>query len=676
VHIILKKVLSLAGVFMHRRIFLRIALLLCSSYVFSDRGPQIDPTGFSKPPLIFNMGNLTGKLQIKYKPESFYAKNANLVNNANEADRIMFSRSTFDFNVGLDYGKEYCGEDILNFYGTMRNKAVWGDPQSIARTTETSIKLLDVVTGEHKHFISKQIVWIRELWLKGEINKLFNAPFKYQHYMTVGAFPFELGRGISLGAAFAVNPGPLGFFSDNSIDQFAFGYKLGGQLFENFYYDLYGAILDNKAVSLDQTGKNIYGQRYAYFENPERGSGHINYVAAGRIKWFPRQDEKVTSVLEPYFMVNHVPETQVDFPADSKGKLGTVGLAGDFLIGNFEFGFDGARNLGGQTVFGWDRNRVEAINRDALFTIVYSDVVTADPLTVSNPPKALYDTSSTNGKEVIELVEQSSRSQDESDNGRIIGSVGGVDYYNSKTRFRDQYRNKLKGWMIVADGAYWFHDRQLRVACGGGVASGDENPNLNVADPNDSNVDRDYKGFIGLQEIYTGNRIQSVFLLGGVGRVPRLLSPPNARNVTQKFPSKTSGFTNLIFTGASLYWTPKWCQRRIDIRPNVLSYWQQHKTKKFNALTKLSSTEFARTHIGVEVNSFVSLELVKDFQVYGVGSAFVPGDFYKDVKGTPLNKAQQAILDRADVTGADVDNLPLLGDDVAWTVNFGLEYRF
>ena len=42
---------------------------------------------------------------------------------------------------------------------------------------------------------------------------------------TFGAFPFELGRGIALGTAYAVDASDLGFYSENAIDQYAFGGK-------------------------------------------------------------------------------------------------------------------------------------------------------------------------------------------------------------------------------------------------------------------------------------------------------------------------------------------------------------------------------------------------------------------------------------------------------------------
>ena len=275
-------------------------------YHFADEDSRIenidvavvDQVEHYKPKIAFDWGNLSGKLQIKYKPEFFYAKNANLLNNNNRADRIIFWRSTIDVNIGLDYGKETYCKDVLNFFATIRNKARWGVPGSVARTSKTSLKLLDVKCLDHEHFLNRQIMWIRELWLRFSINDAFSLPFHGQHDFTIGSFPFELGRGISLGAAFAVNPGVLGFFSDNTIDQYAFGFKLSGDLgVGKSTYAIYTAILENKSDTLRSNVENIYNQRFNFQADPERGSGHINFVTAARIRWFLVQEEDSSMIV-------------------------------------------------------------------------------------------------------------------------------------------------------------------------------------------------------------------------------------------------------------------------------------------------------------------------------------------------------------------------------------------
>ena len=634
----------------------------------------------AKGPLVFDAGNLTGKFQIKFKPETFYAKNANLLNNANKSDRIMFSRSTVDVNFGLYYGKECYGFDIVDFFITLRNKSIWGDPETVARSTVSRVKILGSVEGPHVHFITRQIFWMRELWLKFAVGATFGVPFENHHYFMLGAFPFELGRGISLGSAYAVNPGVLGFYSDISIDQYAWGFKFGGEVIPSlFTYDLYAAILQNKSDSFYVTAENIYGQKYGHFLDQARGSGHINFVFAGRARMIPVKNDNMVINVEPYFLFNNDPEQLVEFPADARSKLGTFGLAAEFTHSDFEWGFDAAINVGGQSVFGWDRNEVQSQNVIGNFTLVNSQVTVGSP----TGPNVVYAPTNANGRTVQALIE--AEPQTSAENGQFIDMAPDptdpsntsptIALYNSYNRFRDPYDNNFKGWMVVADAAQWFCDRTIRIALGFGVASGDEDPNVDFLNPNDSNVDGTFKGFIGLQELYTGDRVQSAFLLGGAGRIPRPLSTPTGLQVIDKIPTNVSGFTNLAFIGGSCMWSPKTYARNFSLRPNVLVYWQQHATKKFDVLTKQSSaTEFARNYLGTEANVFFDTDLVKDFKFFFIISVFFPGAHFSDIKGTPLSKEQQRILDRADVTGGDT--VPLLGDDIAYTANIGLEYRF
>ena len=92
------------------------------------------------------------------------------------------------------------------------------------------------------------------------LNEFLCLPFCNQHTLTFGAFPFELGRGIALGVAYALDASDLGFISEYAVDQFAFGGKLSGELVKgSLFYDLYAAILDNKSASFNQTNAKIRG---------------------------------------------------------------------------------------------------------------------------------------------------------------------------------------------------------------------------------------------------------------------------------------------------------------------------------------------------------------------------------------------------------------------------------
>ena len=291
---------------------------------------------------------------------------------------------------------------------TVRNKGVWGDPESIALTTPSTIKQLDAVFGDHRHAIPRHILWIRELWIQLSLNDIACIPFCNQHYLTFGAFPFELGRGIALGTAYAVDASDLGYYTENAIDQYAFGGKISGDIIKDkLTYDLYAAVLDNKASTFDYVNLKIRGQQYGHRNDQARGFGIINYIVAARVRWFPSfQGERTKARIEPYALYNHNPEQRIEFTGDAKSNLFTMGLAAEFEFGRFEAGFDTAFNFGKQTVYGWDRNIIKLDNRAGTAVVVNSRVRQAPPGIVPNASTSPLALKVTANQNIINLSPQ------------------------------------------------------------------------------------------------------------------------------------------------------------------------------------------------------------------------------------------------------------------------------
>lgn len=628
---------------------------------------------------LFSAGLLKAELRSTYndfeyifsgvfKPETFYGKNVNWLNNDNDFDKMYFSRHALDLTIDLLYGAKTYGEKVAEFLFQLRNKGIWGNPESIASTTFSDIKVLDAIKGTHKHGFPRHVFWIRQLWLQFNLNQATGLPFKNIHTFTIGAFPFQLGRGIALGDAYAVGPEILGFWSDGAIDQYAFGAKFSGELFPKILsYDLYTAILQNNSGSIADTEKTVLAQEFSGLTNPQRGFGKVNYIVAGRFNWSVFDNSWLGKLtVEPYGLYNNDPEQKIEFPADATSKLGTVGFASEFFGRRFECGFDYAVNFGQQRVKGWDRNVVKENNRNGVVVLV-NDNVTATYTDLNGQTvteAAPYVPTSAAQKTIVTTF------RNESQNSQEIGTVSSLGYLvnqpgtdivlkNSKGRFGNPYTNKYEGWMFVADAAYSFYDKDLQLAAAAGITSGDDNPNFETKDGT-------YSGFIGLQEVYSGKRVRSVFLLGGAGRLKRLLSTPAPTDV--QAPSTKaqaiSGFTNLVFCGTSLKWKPKSWKKPFEINPNVLALWQERKIGT------------ARTFLGVETGLFINYSLLKDLKLFWVSSLFFPGSHYKDRMGTPvLTAEEQAFLNSSNPTGKQ-DRIPGLGCNVAYTYNLGLIYTF
>ena len=565
---------------------------------------------------------------------------------------------------------------------TVRNKGVWGDPESIASTTTSSVNEFGTSFGNHSHGIPLHFLWIRELWVQFSLNDILCLPFCNHHTLSLGAFPFVLGRGIALGPAYAVDASDLGFISEYAIDQYAFGGKLSGELVKDqLFYDLYGAILDNKSSTFNQTNAKIRGQHYFHRNNQSRGFGVINYVVAARLKWHPKwRFEGTTSTVEPYILYNHSPEQRIEFRGDAKSDLVTFGIASENEFGRFEWGFDTAYNYGNQTVFGWDRNVIKPENRKGTAVIVNSRVRQTKENPEGKPASEVLKSplalNVSENQVIIDNSPQTQRNNSTLDEVKVIGKNDLGFLINGRDRFTDGYKNKFRGKMFVFDMGYTVCKPDLKVCAGLGYASGDANPNRDEEFRGDNIQDEEYGGFIGLQEVYSGTRIRSGFMLSGAGRIPRPLTFPSEQ-VRNPFAPVVSRFTNLLFVGGSCWYRPSWSIKKWNFNPNIIAYWNDRTTPFFDAASlQNSGTRFARNYLGLELNIFIEAELITDLKFYSESAIFLPGSHYEDIEGRPLNRAQKAFLDNRDKTGIVNDRTPLLGNDKSFFFRVGLEYVF
>jgi len=596
----------------------------------------------------------------------------------------LFSLSPLDqtlsFKSNWDFSFEALANEWLKVKLAARTRASWGNETSIMPVTVSTIKLGDAVTGEHSHYVGRMVPWIREAWVDFSLNHVFNMDDSLQHKVKVGAFPFVLGRGISLGSAYAAIPGFLGFCATNAIDQFVFGQLLSGELKSGWLsYNLYSAILENFADRFGRVNTIIYENEIGRRDHPERGFGSINFVLAGNLKWLVLDGTNGLGKLEaePYIMYNKAPEQKVEFTADASSNLATLGLCVDYTGEQFEWGFDTAFNLGNQDVLAWDRNDIQLfVDTDGVYKEQYTYVRAGT--TYANSTQAIV----TSGAKAV--VMGTGSGQGVQLNGQQIGVDTSVtpnlNLYNDTFRFREGYKNKYKGVMFVAD-AYWnvTADKKFKLAGTLGWSTGDENPNRNLNNPTDSEVDGDYQGFIGLQEVYSGKRVLSFFLLGP-NNIARPLSSPSFTNAdtsrTPGYATNINGFTNLFFIGNGIDWDTRFFNKKLRVKSYVLSYWQDMATNKYDAVNQVSLDEAASAHLGVEWNATLRLEMLNDLSGYFKGGIFVPGQHYQDIKGKPLNKGQLKALNRLDSTGYPATGVPVVGTATALAVNFGLEFVF
>jgi hypothetical protein len=249
------------------------------------------------------------------------------------------------------------------------------------------------------------------------------------------------------------------------------------------------------------------------------------------------------------------------------------------------------------------------------------------------------------------------------DTKKVYGS-GGTLYKNDDDRFRPAYRNEYRGWMVVGDASYIIPQINMRLSAGAGAASGDQNPHKDEKD-------KVYKGFIGLHELYSGSRVSSIFFLDQrtIKRPLTLVDSGKDAFV------EDSSFTDLWYLGLGGTWNPTIHGHKFCLNMNSMFFFKQFPSKKYDAENSKLSDQNASPYFGHEVNLLTEYVIFTNLKVSAKFAAFIPGSYYSDIRGTPLDGDIFSRLEEADKAQLDSQNYRM-NNHTAYFMNFKLEYRF
>jgi hypothetical protein len=648
---------------------------------------------------------IDGKARI----EGSFGKNTTLLNSKNYGLDTFWvpGKSTIDLGFGMSYGKYSVYErDIVNLGINMRSRSSWGKPEEIAVTTATKIKEGDVSFGIHNHKIGVPVVYLRGADLTFDLNAMFDADFsKPIQRFKLGFFPVEIGRGISLGAAYAVTPDFLTYEPVDIIQEFAPGFMFYGNFdLENIFgYRCYIGFLKNESASFGDINEpiriNQYGKRYL----PQRGFGVLNIVQATQFDWKILNKDKNKVTFSPYLLIVHDGQETTVLPFDTYSNFVTLGFEFSGEEKDMEFDFEFAQNFGNQNVYGIDTNSIIKEQRTCALNGVNGNNLNSSVSVLTNDGVkyiGVDNTTDLNNKNAVFLGNSNSRQiainsvyQNASSNDKIFNVPGEKSYQlqNSKDRFRDPYTNFLNGFMAVLDWAYHFKffNNDVKWALAAGYASGDENPNKSLEAAGDHLKNSVYEGFVGVQEIYSGKMVRSVFMMSGVGRIPRILSIPAILQTSENlkdleaadvvgYPSRINRFNNISYLGTSINTVICGCNYDWKLNPNILVFFQPSPPVIYNQylINKLGKTQIS-AFLGTEVNLFLEIisKTVEGLKFYVVATMFFPGSYYSDLKGVPLDKKQLDYIRNIN-KGILTEFVPMLGNNNAFYINFGVEFKF
>lgn len=642
--------------------------------------------------LTIRRGDLELGFGGRTKIEHFLQKNAYMLNK-NLPDENEYFKERMSLMFDGSYGQEKYGYKAVQMYAEIRHKGVWGKALSYAdKDTSASIgtgvvrfKPNDETTfGLHSHTSGKTLLWFNEAWLQFSPNAVFgDTSHDHLHFIKLGWYEFTLGRGIALGGMYGTTKEGFGLYSYPE-DKGAPGINIHGTLIKDkLAYDLYYAKFEERNKGFFDS-VNLEKQHIVGLKVPFRGESKDDDFVGARIQWTPLAGTSAGSLeIEPYVFYNSADDQTVERRPDAKTQWGSYGCSLEYAYSDFEIGGETALNYGTEKLYNIDRNVAENENVNGMWGSKYSRIHTlTHPFVPTNAtdlakahalrtPEAMEAAHfpAQNGVDIMFPNDYVDAKGDSSKAGTSTGYSSGL------RRFRPAYNNKLRGWMCVLDGAYNIKKWNLKMALSWGYASGDANPH-------DVETNKTYKGFVGLHEGYCGKRVKSVLILD-----ERLLFRPTIISVRGKDVAKATPemvFSDLQLVGAGLTWTPQCCVKDLSFNPNVIGFWKVHNIKGFIADSAdlinggHLSDKNARNYMGTEINLMSKCSLIKDLTMYANIAVFVPGAFFKDVKGVPIDGRDaviQSVLEDWRNNENDFTKFRL-GTDTAYHVNIGFEYKF
>ena len=658
-------------------------------------GSLKSPTPGSKEQSTITRGDCTMTWGGRAKVESYFDKNMDMLN-GNIPDELEYFKESVDLTFDVKYGKERYGFTAIEFLANIRHKGVWGkglsySDQDSGPGSPSNIRFGDVssqaVFGSHSHVSNKALLWLNEAWLMFSPSAPLGGGKHHLHTLKMGWHPYQLGRGIALGGFYGFSGERLGLFRSYNEDKAAPGILLNGVIVKDLLsYDLYYAKFEERNKGLGDTFNQLKANIVGHRARPWRGEAKDNDLFAARLNIKPLKPGHAAGKLDidPYVFYNTASDQRVELPPDAKMNWGSYGMSIEHACGNFEWGAEAAINYGKQKVFNIDRNLAKIINTqlnddeyNPIYGIqeVYTHIRQGNLPTVNAAPRVpVWGLPGPHGSGTRQAAAQPVIGNGTTQNGEEILVDGQpTGWYNTSDRFRPAYTNRLGGWMGVADCAYLIEPWHLKFAVAYGYASGDRNPNATA-------VDKKYNGFLGLHELYNGKRVTSILL------DQRLLLRPTSLAAGQRPKANTElSMSDLQYVGSGLTWTPKCFLRDLSINPNVLMYWKAYESYKFiqdpNILLEggyVSSNEKARTFMGTEYNLLANCKIITDLKMFTNIAVFVPGGFFKDVKGVPLDgDFLAALVDSSDDTSERLrPSMYRLGDNTAFHLNIGFDFKF
>jgi hypothetical protein len=510
-----------------------------------------------------------------------------------------------------------------------------------------------------------------DAWIKlysAAINPEWKA---FTHALKVGYFPYQLGRGVSLGFADEGGIKYLGF--ELSYDPIESAYYcpavlLQGDFHKNVSYELYGSILNAQYEPLflnKQTPQPTLFLNHVNKEELNQYGKHLNRWIVSEKVIFQENKEAFSWRAEQYLSYLHSEYNFNDFqlPLVDRGiYAGTYGVMFDFTWDRWSLNIEAAGQFGtldffaintsdyflqpdsnGDIIITYDNVQIKDYADPNIFAMPIADPLktVVNTIDLENAPTTPTLLSTNDGKNIFNL--QANKFEDTADITLRLQNLDAASPASAAAKqvvddlrynlvqpiinaaeyplVRQEKTLNLQGYFFMIDLSYACKTIPFTFNFAGGYLSGDKAPLISnddqIADPKKS----DYKGFIPLKE----NRYRGLGVKGFSFFTLRTIERPAGKNV------HFNDISNLAFFGFGTDITPFKPDKKLFISNNILFFFQPFSPYILDENQNKTETR-ASSFAAVELNSAIQYRFLPQAELLVRGAFFVPQRLYRDMK--------------------------------------------
>lgn len=548
------------------------------------------------------------------------------------------------------------------------------------------------------------VISFTEGWLATHFDTYFSWFKNNPHSFKIGYFPYQLGRGISLGYADEGGIQFLGYEMPRlpfASPYYSPGLLWKGEITKGFGYEFYYSVWRKQYAPSFEKGAIDFRFRLDKNRINKFGKDLYRNVWSGKLLVESSEDSVNKVYGETYFMWMHSTyhrATKEQKLSDRRTNLGTWGLMFDYKYKHLSFNTEVAAQFGDIRMYPFDRNEL-LLKRDPTgfaneaFTQIQRaplapydgvnpqfdttqlsampaasgllNIVTTDDVVYLNSQNNTIPIKDPSGNTVIDLQTGNFMSVGDLQ-ANVLNPLFGsgsasanellrsatsryVQAYNTAQRVRPGYKIDLQGFMVLADLSYRMVKLPCTLSLAGAYISGDANPFKTEQETR-------YKGFLPLRDIrYRGHNVQSLALL-----TARVIPRPCDGNWHQ-FDS-----SNLAYVGLGFQCYPLQNEQKLLFESNGLWFFQPADQALFRAGEAESTTLEASKELGFEWNASLTYRPLHNLTMLARGAIFLPGKLYRDRSAQTLNL----------MTTSGILEPTRLGSDIAWGYHFRIAYAF